>query len=104
MVTLLQFKKGFANYLEKEIALKSSGLVKFGVYFLLPQIHSMIDTKLDKYKDYLLVYFDNNKNLDLEAFYRDTKSAMQKVSELEIYGFKFTEKDIDILYNEIKRV
>lgn len=105
MVTLQQVERGIVNYIETEIANKAVGFQKFGIYFLMPQIPKKIESLFSKNKDNEMfkIYLDENGNIDLDAIYNNSKQAIRKSGQFEMYGIIFNETDIDKIYNYIRR-
>ena len=102
MVNLEQVQIGVANFVDREIGLKATGLKKFGIYFLMPTIKGKISDYLIKIKEFMPDLFDENNNIDLDKFYLMAKEAIKKSGQFEFMGIIFNETDIDKLYSYIK--
>lgn len=102
IVNLEQIQIGVTNYVEKEIVPKATGIKKFGIYFMLPTIQKTIAGYMNKIDEIMPDLFDDNKNLKLDEFYSQAKSAVKKSGQFEFMGIIFNETDIDKLYTYIK--
>lgn len=102
MVNLEQVQMGIANFVDREIGAKATGLKKFGVYFLIPTIKKTVSDYILKLKDFMPDLFDENNNIDLDSFYNIAKEAIRKSGQFELMGIIFNETDIDKLYSYIK--
>ena len=104
VVTIQQVERGVCNYIEEEIAKKSTGALKFGVYFMLPTIQKKMRTLIQQFQTNELTkdFFGDNGNLNLDMVYNNAKSAIQKSGQIEMYGVILNESDVDKLYNYIR--
>lgn len=102
MVNLEQVQMGIANFVDREIGAKATGLKKFGVYFLIPTIKKTVSDYILKLKGFIPDLFDENNNIDLDGFYNIAKEAIRKSGQFELMGVIFNETDIDKLYSYIK--
>lgn len=105
MVNIQQIERGIQRYVEMEIAQKAVGVQKFATYFLMPQIPKKIEELFSKHKDGIIMrdFLDENANVDIDRLYNDSKSAIQKSGQFEMFGIIFNETDIDKIYDYIKR-
>jgi hypothetical protein len=103
-VNTQQIQLGVTNFIENEIAKKAVGFNKFAVYFAMPVINKKLTSYIDSFSSNPLTkeFFDENKNVDLDAIYNMAKSAVQKSGQFVYFGIMFNENDIDRLYSYIK--
>lgn len=104
--TAQQVQMGVTNYIEQEIAKKATGIRKFSVYFVLPQLNLKIPKLIQQYQQNEMFkdFFDETGNIQLDAVYNTAKSAIQKSGQVEYAGIIFNETDIDKLYTYIKNI
>lgn len=105
VVSTEQVKNGIIKYVDAEIGVKSEGAVKFLVYFVLPSIPKKVTDYLGAMRSSGVFgdVFDENGNVELDAFRERAKEAMQKCVSVEVMGLAFREPDIDALYEYIRR-
>ena len=103
--TIQQIERGIQRYVEMEIAQKAVGAQKFMTYFLMPQIPKKIEELFSKHKDGIVLkeFLDENGNVDVDRLYNDSKNAIQRSGQIEMFGIIFNETDIDKIYDYIKR-
>ena len=82
----------------------AQGVTKFGVYFMLPRVDKMVDKYYNQAVNNPLFadMFDENGNVDIDAVYDAAKTAMDRMGQIEMYGFRFGRNDIDMLYDYIR--
>jgi hypothetical protein len=105
IVNIQQIERGVQKYVEMEIAQKAVGLQKFATYFLIPQIPKKVEELFSKHKDGIIIkdFLDENANIDIDRLYNDSKQAIQRSGQFEMFGIVFNEMDIDKLYDYIKK-
>ena len=106
MVPLKRVQLGLTNYAEQELASKATGITKFMMYFLLPQIPVKATKLINQWKTNPLFedLFGENDMVDIDQFYNRAKEAMFKSGQVEMSGIIFNETDLDKLYAHIKEV
>ena len=102
IVNLEQMQMGVVEFVEKEIALKATGVKKFGIYFLMPTIKKSVADYVLKIKAFMPELFDEDGKIDLDGFYSTAKGAIKRSGQFEFMGVIFNETDIDKLYSYIK--
>lgn len=102
IVNLEQVQNGVTNFIEKEIAVKATGIRKFGIYFFIPTVRNKTVEYLNKVRDFMPDTFDENGNIELDNVYNAAKDAIKKSGQFEFMGIIFNETDIDRLYSYIK--
>lgn len=102
VVSIQQIQKGVNAFVENEIASKTTGFRKFGVYFLMPTITNTVADYVNKLKQFMPDAFDG-ENVRIETLYNVGKGAIQKSGQFEFMGLIFNETDIDKLYSYIKQ-
>ena len=102
VVNIEQVQMGVANFVDREIGAKATGVKKFGVYFLMPTISKSVKDYLFKLKGFMPDLFDENNNIELDKIYGMAKEAIKKSGQFEFMGIIFNETDIDKLYSYIK--
>lgn len=105
VVSTEQVKNGIIKYVDAEIGAKSEGAAKFLVYFVLPSIPKKVTDYLGTMRSSGVFndVFDENGNVELDAFRERAREAMQKCVSVEVMGLAFRESDIDALYEYIRR-
>lgn len=105
IVTIQQIQLALATYVEHELAKKATGIMKFGIYFILPKIPKYVLGFVGKYIDnpFFKDMFDENGNVKIDEVYNTAKEAIRKSGQIEMFGFVFNETDIDKLYTYIKQ-
>ena len=100
-----QIQIGTINFIENEIAKKSTGANKFFVYFSMPIISKKINQYIISFSQNPLTkdMFDENQKIDLEVVYNMAKDAIKKSGQFVLYGIIFNENDIDKLYTYIRQ-
>lgn len=104
IVSVEQVKIGIANFIEREIAMKSTGFQKFLSYFAIPLVDKTVSGYMSKFMENAVTssFFDNNGNVKLDELYNMAKSAVQKSGQFTVYGIILGETDIDKIYNYIQ--
>lgn len=103
MVTVEQIQRGVRDYVDLEIGSKATGFRKFSVYFMLPAIDKYVVQYLNKLKAIMPDLVDKDGNVDIEAAYRNAKSAIKRSGQFELMGIIFNETDLDKLYANITK-
>ena len=101
MVNVEQIQRGVNNYIDSEIGSKATGFRKFSVYFMLPAVDKYVSQYINKLKTIMPSIVDKDGNVDIEAIYRNAKSAIKRSGQFELMGIIFNETDIDKLYANI---
>ena len=101
---LTDIELGIIEYIQNEIAVKATGVLKFLIYtgsFLgATKGEKLIAQYLPILKNMALI--DEEGNIDIEALYDAAKLGIKQSGSFEFKGIIFDEKDIDKLYNYIK--
>ena len=100
-----QIQLGVVTFIENEIAKKAVGANKFIVYFAIPIIGNKIAQYINTFaeNDFTKDFFDEQRNVNLDAVYTQAKEAIKKSGQFVIYGIVFNETDVDKLYAYIKQ-
>lgn len=106
IATIEQVQRGVSTFVENEIGRRSTGLMKFSVYFMLPALPKIVANKIQSLLDTpgFDDMFDTAGNVQLEAVYARAKDAMSKIGKLELpqYHLTMEAQDLDTLYTYIK--
>jgi hypothetical protein len=103
-VSINQIQIGITNFIEHEIATKAVGAQKFATYFILPLAKDIVAYNMNKLRknEFLKSLFNETGNVDIDALYNMSKSAIQKSGSFEILGVILGETDIDKIYSHIR--
>jgi hypothetical protein len=104
IVTEQQVQRGVINYIENEIAVKATGVKKFGIYFLMPVLDKKVLDYLEMIKKIAPDLFTEDGHIKVGDMYNFAKSAINKSGQFEYLGIIFNETDIDKLYSHIRGV
>ena len=104
-VPIDQVKVGVANFVEREIATKATGLQKFLSYCAVPLVGRTIDGYAAQFSQnpVMALFFNDNKEVNIDELYNMAKSAVRKSGQFTVYGIILGETDIDRIYNYIKQ-
>lgn len=106
IVTLEHIHAGLAKYVDTEVAPKATGLTKFMVYFFVPSLKKIVNTKLEQLKATGLAddLFTEDGLIELDEAYNRAKTAIQHSGKIMIpqIGYIIDETDVDKLYQLIK--
>ena len=103
MVGTEQICRGVMKYVTRELV----PIVSTGKGILLEAFGpAVIEAKVKKYTTEWLdgTYFVDGNNVDIDAVYKQLKTSMANKWPREFMDFKFTENDLDKLYNYIREV
>lgn len=102
MTGIAQVKKGAVQFVEKHLA----PLLPTGVSVALMAFGPIvIESKIDKYirSDWLAdTPLVDGENIDIDTMYTRYREKASNKWPLELFGFKFAERDLDTLYRMIK--
>lgn len=103
--SLDKIKSGMSQYLESELATKTTGLPKFLTYFCIPVITSKADDLYHSLQDNILAkdFFSEDGDVDIDRVYNLAKDAIHRSGSIEMLGIRFNEADVDSLYHYIVR-
>lgn len=107
MVNLTQIELGLMNYIEAEIIAKAAPLQKFmtgtAVALAAPKFKKMILDYTNNPVMKTLEVVDENGMVDIDKVYTAAKEAYKKSGSISAFGLVFDEKDLDKLYEHIKK-
>ena len=102
VVNTKHIQEGVIDFVEQEIAQKTTGVRKFAVYFIMPSISKAVENYTNKMKIFMPNIFVDD-NINLNEIYNLGKNAIKKSGQFEYMGIIFNETDIDRLYTYIKQ-
>jgi predicted nucleotidyltransferase len=106
VVSIDQVRVGVKKYVENEIASKSTGLVKFLIYFIIPSIDKSVVDYVNKAKESGMFsdMFNENGHVVVDEAYNRAVFAMEKSGKLflEKYNLTLDRTDVEKLYQYIK--
>lgn len=102
---LTDIELGTMEYIQQEIATKTTGYMKFLIYTGTFLGAGMIEQAINKYSEILkaMQIMDNEGNIDIEKLYNASKQGIKESGSFEFKGIIFDEKDVDKLYTFIKK-
>jgi len=105
MVNIEQVEKGIHSYAERELASKVNGLSRFAVYMVLPSVNRIVYDNYEKLRHNGIIadMLDDEGNIDIDMLRERAITAMEHVHSIEMYGFRFSKDDIDMLYDHITK-
>jgi hypothetical protein len=102
-----QLHKAIMAYAEEEIAMKATGLAKFGSYFLISSLYNRPDKTVGALLNHPFIQMTDIVNTDgtikADELYSAARSAMEKAHSIMISGITFGITDIDKLYSILQR-
>lgn len=95
------------TYAEQEIAMKASGLTKFGSYFLISSLYDHPEKTVGVLLKNPLIQMSDITNSDgtikADELYKAARSAMEKSVSITVAGITFAVPDIDTIYTILQR-
>jgi hypothetical protein len=106
-VTHDQLHRAIITYAEEEIAMKSTGLMKFGSYFLISSLYNHPEKTVGAIVNNPLIQMTDIVNPDgtirADELYSAARSAMEKAKSITVAGITFSIPDIDKIYTILQR-
>lgn len=106
-MTFNQVEVGIVNYINNEIAIKAQGPMKFLIYTGMALGTPKLEEMFVQYKSHPMIkalgVIDESDDIDIDKLYSAMKKAISKVDTFEIWGIRFNERDVDSLYNYIRK-
>lgn len=106
MATISPQNLGLAvgQYLEQELAPKSTGLQKVMLYLAVPVLLARTPQLVEQYGSLLQLagVQSENGSLELDGAYTLLKEAVHKAGKVPIFGIIFDESDVDKIYAQAR--
>ena len=106
-VTQDQLHRALMTYAEQEIAMKTSGLQKFGSYFIIASLYDHPEKTVGALINNPLIQMAGVVNSDgtikVDELYKAARSAMEKSVSITVAGITFGVPDIDTIYTILQR-
>ena len=106
-MTFNQVEVGIINYINNEIAIKAQGPMKFIIYTGMALGTPKLEEMFIQYKGHPIIkalgIIGEDDEIDIDKLYTAMKKAISKVDTFEYMGIRFNERDVDSLYNYIRK-